>query len=82
MHRQQRSIWAAAPLPCWCSHLPHCERAASLQLQRAEGLPYGAARSLPCRLARAIEVKDPERTSIRVSNVLERVAALELLQAS
>lgn len=33
------------------------------------------------RLARAIEVKDPERTSIRVSNALERVAALELLQA-
>lgn len=33
-----------------------------------------------CRLTRAIEVKDTERTSIRVSNALEQVAALELLQ--
>lgn len=33
------------------------------------------------RLARAIEVKDPDRTSVRVANALEQVAALELLQA-
>jgi cyclophilin family peptidyl-prolyl cis-trans isomerase len=32
------------------------------------------------RLAKAIEIKDPDRTSIRVSNALERVASLELLQ--
>lgn len=34
----------------------------------------------PARLARAIEVKDISRTSIRVSNALEQVAELELLQ--
>lgn len=33
------------------------------------------------RLARSIEVKDAERTSIRVANSLEGVASLELLQA-
>ena len=32
------------------------------------------------RLGKAIEIKDPDRTSIRVSNALERVASLELLQ--
>ena len=34
-----------------------------------------------CRLERSIAAKDPERTAIRVSNSLERVASLELLQA-
>jgi cyclophilin family peptidyl-prolyl cis-trans isomerase len=33
------------------------------------------------RLAAAVAIKDPDRTSIRVANSLERVAALELLQA-
>lgn len=33
------------------------------------------------RLAAAVSLKDPDRTSIRVANALERVAALELLQA-
>ena len=34
-----------------------------------------------CRLARSIEAKNPDRTSVRVANALEEVAALELLQA-
>lgn len=34
-----------------------------------------------CRVSRAIEVKDPDRTSMRVANALEQVASLELLQA-
>lgn len=33
------------------------------------------------RLERAIDVKDPERTSIRVANALERLGQLELLQS-
>lgn len=32
------------------------------------------------RLVKAIEIKDPDRTSIRVANALERVGNLELLQ--
>lgn len=41
----------------------------------AAALPVGG-----CRLSRAIEVKDPDRTSIRAFNALEQVASLELLQ--
>ena len=33
------------------------------------------------RLQRAIEVKDPDRTSVRVSNALERLSQVELLQS-
>lgn len=33
------------------------------------------------RLQRAIDVKDPERTSIRVANALERLGEIELLQS-
>ena len=33
------------------------------------------------RLQRAIDVKDPERTSIRVANALERLGQIELLQS-
>ncbi|KAL4457505.1 hypothetical protein ABPG75_012370 [Micractinium tetrahymenae] len=33
------------------------------------------------RLSRAVDAKDPDRTSVRVANALEQVAALELLQA-
>jgi len=33
------------------------------------------------RLQRAIDVKDPERTSIRVANALERLGRIELLQS-
>lgn len=48
--------------------------------ERAEGI-VGDIRGTLERLARAIDVKDSDRTSIRVSNALEQVAALELLQA-
>ncbi|PSC69067.1 peptidyl-prolyl cis-trans cyclophilin-type [Micractinium conductrix] len=48
--------------------------------QQAETLVADIQRTLD-RLARAIEVKDSDRTSVRVSNALELVANLELLQA-
>lgn len=45
-----------------------------------EDLAQGIKKDLE-RLSMAVSLKDPDRTSIRVANVLERVASLELLQA-
>ena len=50
----------------------------SLLYRKCRPLPSGVPTA---RLERSIASKDPERTAIRVSNSLERVAALELLQA-
>lgn len=49
-------------------------------IEEARGLLEGIASDLT-RLQRAIEVKDPERTSVRVSNALERLSQIELLQS-
>jgi len=46
----------------------------------AEALLTGIRADLD-RLVASVELKDPDRTSIRVANALERVAQLELLQA-
>lgn len=48
--------------------------------EAARGLLEGITSDLK-RLQRAIDVKDPERTSVRVSNALERLSQIELLQS-
>ena len=49
-------------------------------IDAARGLLEGIGSDLT-RLQRAIDVKDPERTSVRVSNALERLSQIELLQS-
>ena len=49
--------------------------------EAARGLLEGITSDLK-RLQRAIDVKDPERTSVRVSNALERLSQIELTAES
>ena len=49
-------------------------------MEAARSLLEGITSDLT-RLQRAIDVKDPERTSVRVSNALERLSQIELLQS-